>query len=81
MIPYDTTLNEAPAPTRLRDLLAALLHAASRELDRLALRLAAHAEAPPPESDFEFHAEAGAPEGAIYLNGCLLGYLPDVTRL
>jgi len=78
---YDTTLDEAPARTRLRDLLAALLHVASRALDRLAIRLAAHAEAPPPETDFEFHAEAGAPEGALYVNGRLLGHLPGVTRL
>jgi hypothetical protein len=29
----------------------------------------------------EFHAEAGALEGALYVNGQLLGYLPGVNRL
>jgi hypothetical protein len=29
----------------------------------------------------EFHAEAGAPEGALYLNGERIGVLPGVTRL
>ena len=29
----------------------------------------------------EFYAEAGAPEGALYLDGQLVGYLPGVTRL
>ena len=29
----------------------------------------------------EFHAEAGAPEGALYVDGRLIGYLPGVARL
>ena len=29
----------------------------------------------------EFHAEAGAPEGALYVDGVLFGYLPGVHRL
>jgi hypothetical protein len=29
----------------------------------------------------EFHAEAGAPEGALYVDGELVGRLPGVTRL
>ncbi len=82
---YDTPLSEAPlAPhPRLepRDLAAALLRAASRSLDRLALRRARR-EAPPAEDvDVEFHADAGAPEGAVYVNGQLVGYLPGITRL
>ena len=31
--------------------------------------------------ELEFYAEAGAPEGALYLDGELVGYLPGVTRL
>jgi hypothetical protein len=30
---------------------------------------------------FEFYAEAGAPEGALYVDGHLVGYIPGVTRL
>jgi hypothetical protein len=29
----------------------------------------------------EFYAEAGAPEGAIYIDGELVGYVPGVRRL
>jgi hypothetical protein len=29
----------------------------------------------------EFYADAGAPEGALYLDGKLIGYLPGVKRL
>ncbi|MDE2082084.1 MAG: hypothetical protein KGI90_12080 [Burkholderiales bacterium] len=72
----------APAWRRLA---AAALRAASRGLDRLALRVARVAPKQAlPEVDplvVEFHAEAGAPEGALYVNGRLLGYLPGVNRL
>ena len=29
----------------------------------------------------EFYAEAGAPEGALYVDGELVGHLPGVSRL
>jgi hypothetical protein len=29
----------------------------------------------------EFHGEAGAPEGALYVNGHLVGHVLGVTRL
>jgi hypothetical protein len=29
----------------------------------------------------EFYAEAGAPEGALYIDGELVGMLPGVSRL
>lgn len=29
----------------------------------------------------EFHAEAGAPEGALYVAGKLVGHLPGIQRL
>jgi len=29
----------------------------------------------------EFHADAGAPEGALYVDGVLFGHLPGVHRL
>jgi hypothetical protein len=62
---------------------AALLRAASAVLAALAQRLAAplpaRAESLP--AVLEFYADAGAPEGALYLDGELVGYLPGVQRL
>jgi hypothetical protein len=37
--------------------------------------------APSAEPVLEFHAEAGAPEGALYVNGQLVGHVLGVTRL
>ena len=74
---------DAPGVHPLRQLAAAVLRRASRSLGRLARQLAAgraHARrqrAP----ELEFYAEAGAPEGALYLDGELVGHLPGVTRL
>ena len=75
---------EAPAPQerRAREAAAALLRAVGASLDRLAMRLA-HVEeaAPATEPVFEFYAEAGAPEGALYVNGQRVGTLVGVKRL
>ncbi len=67
----------------LRRLLAAGLAHASHALSRMAQ----HLEVPvvpsvkrAPEV-LEFYAEASAPEGALYLDGKLVGYLHGVTRL
>ena len=63
------------------------LRAAGAALDRLAARLAAHEgalqakHAGPLGSVYEFHAEAGAPEGALYVDGLLVGRLEGVLRL
>lgn len=68
----------------IRRLLATVLRAASRSLARLSRQLSAterSRERIVGEQVFEFYAEAGAPEGALYLNGQLIGYLPGVTRL
>ncbi len=43
--------------------------------------LHAEAAAPAAEPLLEFHAEAGAPEGALYVNGQLVGHLKGVSRL
>jgi hypothetical protein len=61
---------------------AALLRRASRGLSRLARRISAR-QAPTPAElpHLEFHAEAGAPEGALYADGVLVALLPGVTRL
>ena len=77
----------APRSSALRHLAAASLRQASRVLARLARQLAAvpHARPAPararPLPVLEFYAEAGAPEGALYLDGELVGHLPGVTRL
>jgi hypothetical protein len=71
----------------LRRAAAAVLHGASTALNYLAHRLTVvERKAPPrpaclPEIEFHpVHSEAGAPEGALYVDGKLVGYLP-VTRL
>ena len=72
-------------PSTLRDVAAAALRGASVCLERLARRLtvpptlASHLDARPPE--VEFHAEAGALEGALYVDGQLVARLPGVSRL
>jgi hypothetical protein len=75
----------ADAPHPLSDagrlLAAALLVTTSRSLARVAAALVR--ARPPVASDprLEFHAEAGALEGALYVDGELLGWLPGVSRL
>ncbi|MCW5632419.1 MAG: hypothetical protein KIT17_03715 [Rubrivivax sp.] len=66
-----------------RALAAAVLRSASALLARLAGAVAgAAAEAVPArEPVIEFHAEAGAPEGALFVDGKRVGVLPGVSRL
>lgn len=65
-----------------RLLAAAVLRRASALLARMALSVAgAAAQGPAREPVLEFHAEAGAPEGALYVDGELVGTLAGVTRL
>jgi hypothetical protein len=72
----------APASVRpvLRLLAVKALQAASAGLARMATRLET---ASPLEREhcIEFHAEAGALEGALYIDGCLVARLPGVRRL
>ena len=70
-----------PQDRRAREVAAGLLRAFSAALDRLAQRLAHVEEAAVTDPMFEYHAEAGAPEGALYVNGHLAGHLPGVARL
>lgn len=76
-------LGAAPAAeTGLRAVLAAALQLASHALAVLAARVSPTRPLPPVrERVYEFYAEAGAPEGALYIDGELVGYLPGVTRL
>ncbi len=65
-----------------RELAAVVLRRASAMLARMALSVAgAASQMPAREPVLEFYAEAGAPEGALYLDGELVGMLPGVTRL
>ena len=66
---------------RTRELVSALLRAASRLLDGLAARLALAPRAPTTQPMLEFHADAGAPEGALYVDGRLVGHVLGVNRL
>jgi hypothetical protein len=61
--------------------LAYLLRLASRALDRWADRLARVRRRVRQRPELEFYAEAGAPEGALYVDGRLAGTLHGVTRL
>jgi len=68
----------------LAPLAARVLGAASRLLGRLEARLdRALLRQPtnPLPAVLEFYADAGAPEGALYLDGELVGLLDGVTRL
>jgi hypothetical protein len=62
---------------------AAALKSASAVLAELAQRLAVPPAppAPPLPPVLEFYAQSGAPEGALYLDGELVGWVPGVTRL
>ncbi len=76
-LPFDDPRGER----RTRDGAAALLRLASRTLDGLAARLSLAEPPVPAERWLEFHADAGAPEGALYVNGQLVGHVLGVTRL
>jgi hypothetical protein len=72
-------------PSAVRHAAAVVLHGASIGLERLARQLVAlPAPAVKPEAALprvEFHAEAGALEGALYVDGQLVAMLPGVNRL
>ena len=73
----------APRGNLVRRGAAVALRGASVALARLsrrvhATRVARTARRAP---ELEFYAEAGAPEGALYVDGELVGYVSGVTRL
>ncbi|MEO5770817.1 MAG: hypothetical protein ABIQ29_01985 [Burkholderiaceae bacterium] len=82
LVPTHSALLPCRAP--LRRVLSQALHNLSQRLDRLAEQLASNhvgrSEACAVPS-VEFHAEAGAPEGALYIDGVLAGHLAGVSRL
>ena len=75
---------EAPRPVHeaARRLAAIGLRSASAMLARLSRRIARPAgRVTHPVPRLEFYAESGAPEGALYLDGKLVGWVPGVRRL
>lgn len=75
---------EAPRPAREAALRWAAigLRSASAALARLSRRLAQPAgRVGRPVPQLEFYAEAGAPEGALYLDGRFVGWVGGVQRL
>lgn len=74
---------DAPHPLAdaARVLAAALLANASAVLGRLSARLVTRPHAAVADPMLEFHAEAGAPEGALYVDGRLVGWIEGVIRL
>ncbi len=70
-----------PEAQRTRRLAAAVLRAASVALGQLARRLRPDRQRATGDPVLEFYAEAGAPEGALYVDGRLVGHLEGVSRL
>ena len=71
-----------PAGDAARRLIAVGLRNASAALARLSRRLAQPvARAGRIDAQLEFYAEAGAPEGALYLDGEFVGWVSGVKRL
>lgn len=62
---------------------ARCLRASSVLMSRWARRFRGQAGSGRPSADpvFEFHAEAGAPEGALFVDGMRVGTLDGVRRL
>lgn len=71
------------APRPARDVAAAALRLASGALATLASRVAVQTPGvPEPQlATLEFYADAAAPEGALYADGVLVGWLEGVKRL
>jgi len=68
--------------TTVQALAAMVLRGASAVLSAWADRLSAPAaEVASDSARHEFYAQAGAPEGALYVDGKLIGFLPGVQRL
>jgi hypothetical protein len=62
---------------------AAVLSTTGRLMARMARRLRRSPPAGPDAASprIEFYCEAGAPEGALYIDGELVGRVPGVSRL
>jgi hypothetical protein len=93
-MPWGPSESAPPLTATLLNILAALLRKASELLETRAIRVAQAAQAEAAaaaeellaagQDSVEFHAyhrDAGAPEGALYVNGELVGFVSGVRRL
>ena len=90
-MPWGASDSAPPWSATLLNLLAALLRKASEMLAGRAARVAAAAQAEAAAAAEELltqtvefhplHRDAGAPEGAVYVNGELVGYIEGVRKL
>jgi len=81
-LPWRVPAARPPWTHPARRAAAATLRTASAVLARLARRVAVPARPPEPlPRTLEFYASAGAPEGALYVDGELVGWIPGVKRL
>jgi hypothetical protein len=83
-LPWTYPPDAAQRQRALRHVAASALRRASALLARLAQQLATADRRDELDTGplvLEFHAEAGAPEGALYVNGRLVGRLEGVRRL
>lgn len=79
---FSKSMEWTSGDVRARDVASWMLLVASRLLARWARVLRAPGQGPTRSAVvLEFYAEAGAPEGALYIDGQLVGRLPGVTRL
>lgn len=83
-LPWAYVPLDAEPGASLRRLAARWLRRASAALAALARALAhsdRRARRQPGPLQLEFYAEAGAPEGALYVDGQLVGRIEGITRL
>jgi hypothetical protein len=93
-MPWGSSESAPPLAATLLNIAAALLRKASELLEGRAARVAhaARAEAIAAAEELlaastdtvefhSFHRDAGAPEGALYINGELVGFVSGVSRL
>ncbi len=82
-LPWSPVVSRPPWMHLARRAAAAGLRTASALLARMARRVAVPPLPPaqPLPPVLEFYADAAAPEGALYLDGELVGWVPGVRRL
>ncbi len=78
LLPYDAV---SPGEARVRDLLVAALRLMSRALDAMAHRVSPARPQPALDPVLEFYGDASAPEGALYVDGKLVGQVLGANRL
>ncbi|MEO5698195.1 MAG: hypothetical protein ABIQ60_13790 [Burkholderiaceae bacterium] len=80
--PIGGVASHRPAFEWARRAIAIALRRVSAALVRLSRRMVRHsAQVVSQDARLEFYAEAGAPEGALYLDGRLVGQIRGVKRL